>query len=87
MRFLENAKVYNTDTGVLLKENITREDLEDGWTRYTTRCLYYRSKNDGYFMHVQKVVVDRSASIIDKQDYCYLIDEDYIRSFNKYTLT
>ena len=85
MKFLENAKLYNTDTGLLLKENISVEDLGDGYTRYTTRCLYWRSKSKDYWMHKQTVCVDRRASIVDKQDYCYTIEEDYVREFNKST--
>lgn len=87
MRFVENARVYDTKTGVLLKENITREDLEDGWTRWATRRIYYRARKDDYWMHVQKVTVSRDASIVDKQDYCYIVDEEYIRTFNKNTET
>lgn len=87
MKFIADARVYNTETGVLLKENVTREDLGDGWTRWTTRCIYYRNKGNDYWMHVQKVVVDRDASIVDKQDYCYIVEEDYIKAFNKNTET
>lgn len=87
MRFLDSAKVYNTETGILVKENVSREDLEDGWVRYTTRSLYYRGKSKDYWMHVRKVCTDRKANIIDKQDYCYKIDEEYIRSFNRTTDT
>ena len=71
----------------MLKENVSREDLEDGWTLWVTRCIYWRSKSKDYWMHVQKVVVDRRASIVDRQDYCYVVDEDYVRSFNKNTET
>ena len=87
IKFLDNSKVYNTETGVLVKENVGREDLEDGWVRYTTRSLYYRGKSKDYWMHVRKVCTDRKANIIDKQDYCYKIDEEYVRSFNRTTET
>lgn len=87
MRFVENARVYNTETGILLKRNVTREDLGDGWTKWTTRSIYLRGKKGDYWMHVEKVAVDRDASIVDKQDYCYIVDEEYVRIFNKNTET
>lgn len=87
IRFMENARVYNTETGLLLKENVSIEELEDGWTRYVTRCIYLRGKKDGYWMHVQKVVVDRHARLVDKQDYGYVVDEEYVKNFNKYSET
>ena len=87
MKFLANAKVYSTDSGVLLKENITREDLEDGWTRFTVRKIYYRGRAGDYWMYVERLVIDRTASIVDRQDYCYVVEEDYIRTFNKMTET
>lgn len=87
MKFLDNAKVYNTETGILVKQNVTREDLEDGWTVYVTRSIYCKYRSSDYWMHVQKVVVDRSARVVDKQDYCYVVEEDFVRSFNKRTET
>ena len=87
MRFVENARVYNTDNGVLLKRNVSSEELGGGWTRWTTRSIYYRQKAEDYWMHVEKVVTERDASIVDRQDYCYVVDEDYVRTFNKNTET
>ena len=87
MRFVENARVYNTDNGLLLKRNVTREELGGGWTRWTTRSIYFRQKAEDYWMHVEKIVVDRDASLVDRQDYCYIVDEDYVKSFDKSTET
>ena len=87
MRFVENARVYNTDNGLLLKRNVTREELGGGWTRWTTRSIYFRQKAEDYWMHVEKIVVDRDASLVDRQDYCYVVDEDYVKSFDKSTET
>ena len=87
MRFVENARVYNTDNGLLLKRNVTREELGGGWTRWTTRSIYFRQKAEDYWMHVEKIVVDRDASLVDRQDYCYVVDEDYLKDFNKSTET
>lgn len=87
VRFVDSARVYNTESGVMMKMNFTREDLEDGWTRFITRSIYYRPKTRDYWMHVEKVTVDRDSSVVDRQDYCYIVDEDYVRMFNKSTET
>ena len=87
IKFLENSKVYNTETSVLVKENVGMEELEDGWVRYTTRSLYCRAKAGDYWMHVRKVCTDKRGNIVDKQDYCYKIDEEYVRGFNRNTDT
>lgn len=87
MRFMEHAKVYNTETGLLLKLNVTKEELEDGWTVYVTRGIYLKEKGGGYWMHVRKVAVDRHARVVDKQDYAYAVDEEFVKSFNKRTET
>ena len=83
MRFVENARVYNTETGILLKRNVTREDLGEGYTRYKTMQLWYGNRSEEWFLTVNKTTVDRCCMVIDVCEYINPVDEEFVYNFRK----
>ena len=78
-------RVYNSETGTLLKCCMDVEELGDGWTRNTLRKVMLKNEEDGYFVYVYKVTVDRRCRVQDVQEYIVPVKEDWVREFVRST--
>ena len=78
-------RVYNSETGTLLKCCMDVEELGDGWTRNTLRKVMLKNEEDGYFVYVYKVTVDRRCRVKDVQEYIVPVKEDWVREFVRST--
>lgn len=78
-----NGKVYCSDTARMLRYYIDVEELGEGYTRYSTRSLMKRARDDEYFVYVMKVTTDGAARILDKIEWIVPVSEDYARKFRR----
>lgn len=86
MKEYVNNKVYNTEISTPVKYVVTEEDLSDGWTRYSTKVVYYKDKEDEYFLYVKRVTIrNKWGDIFDIQEYIVPVKPEWVRTFNRFS--
>ena len=78
-------KIYNSDTGKLVKCVMDVEELGDGYTRNTMRKVMMKEEDGSYFIYYYKVTVDRWCKLADVQEYIVPVTEEWVNSFRRGT--
>lgn len=78
-------RIFNSDTGKLVKCVMDVEELGDGYTRNSMRKVMFKNEEDGYFLYVYRVTVDRYCKIFDIQEYIVPVSEEWMRGFRRST--
>lgn len=82
MKDVIGGKSYNTETSVLVKYAVKKEDLTNGYFRYVLMSLYCRMKGKDYFLYVSKVAVSPGDRVIDVSDEIYPVSEEFADNFS-----
>lgn len=82
MKLQDRGKVYNTESGYLLKFFVKAEKLGEGYVRYTTYRLYSKKADGDYFLHIEKIATNKGTGVIDRRDYIYPVNDEFAANFD-----
>lgn len=79
-----NNKTYNTETSTPVKYTVDIEELGDGFERYSTKVVYFRNKDNSYFLYVKRVTTsNKRGDIFDIQEYLVPVTDDWVKKFGR----
>lgn len=85
MKWSNGTKTYNTETALLCKMVVDTEDLGNGYTRYSTRCVYVNQMTGKYFLYTNHTAIDKHLNIFDKQEWIVPVTDEWVKSFTRET--
>lgn len=85
MKEVIGGRMYNTETSTLVKYCVVEEELGNGYTRYSTRAVYSKSRSDEYFLYVRQVTTDRQAYVIDICEWIVPVSDEWASKFRRGT--
>ena len=79
-----NNKTYNTDTSTPVKYCVDVEELGDGYIRYSTKVVYFKNKDNSYFLYVKRVTTsNKRGDIFDIQEYIVPVKDNWVKQFGR----